>query len=324
MKPFIFIVLAFALFVLGVVAGNVFFSQNSPSCNQTFTYINPKLNCGIKQVISKANPIELKARLTAFIAGERDAGRAEEVAIYFRDLQDGPILGINENQEFISASLLKLPITMTFYRLAEEEQPNILSKRLRFIENMKAGDELSQFFKPIKTIQPGTYYTVEDLIYNSLVYSDNLSSDVLKSALVSIALERDLLLETYRDLGLVLPTSITQTDISTRLYSTIFRILYNASYLSTEHSEKILSMLAESKFDEGIANGVPKDVRVANKFGERYLGEKKQLHDCGIVYYPGNPYLLCVMTRGSDFSILARVIAEISRMTYEDIDAKRL
>lgn len=101
-------------------------------------------------------------------------------------------------------------------------------------------------------------------------------------------------------------------------------ITRSARIMSLEHSEKVLSLLAQSEFDQGTASGVPKDVRVANKFGERFIGNEKQLHDCGIVYFPQNPYLLCVMTRGKDFHELAGVISAISQMVYEEIDSRRL
>ena len=43
----------------------------------------------------------------------------------------------------------------------------------------------------------------------------------------------------------------------------------------------------------------------------------RQLHDCGIIYYPNNTYLLCIMTRGKDFKQLESVIAGISKTVYE-------
>ena len=50
----------------------------------------------------------------------------------------------------------------------------------------------------------------------------------------------------------------------------------------------------------------------------------KQLHDCGIIYYPGNPYLLCVMTRGDSFGELSSTIRDISDIIYGVVnDAKR-
>jgi hypothetical protein len=49
-----------------------------------------------------------------------------------------------------------------------------------------------------------------------------------------------------------------------------------------------------------------------------------QLHDCGIIYYPGNPYLLCVMTRGTDWSALEKTIQTISAMTYKEVDSRKL
>jgi hypothetical protein len=43
----------------------------------------------------------------------------------------------------------------------------------------------------------------------------------------------------------------------------------------------------------------------------------RELHDCGIVYLPDNPYLLCVMTKGNDFAKMEKIIEEISRLSYE-------
>jgi hypothetical protein len=65
---------------------------------------------------------------------------------------------------------------------------------------------------------------------------------------------------------------------------------------------------------------LPKSLAVAHKFGERELPNGiKQLHDCGIVYLPKHPYLLCIMTRGTDYDRLSTVISTISKKIYEDL-----
>jgi hypothetical protein len=46
---------------------------------------------------------------------------------------------------------------------------------------------------------------------------------------------------------------------------------------------------------------------------------QKQLHDCGIVYLPGKPYLLCIMTRGQDFTNLTSTVKEISALVYQTL-----
>lgn len=69
---------------------------------------------------------------------------------------------------------------------------------------------------------------------------------------------------------------------------------------------------------------IPSDVKVAHKFGERYYGDIKQLHDCGVIYYPENPYLLCVMTIGKDFEDLAEVISHVSDVVYREVDSRKL
>ncbi len=47
-----------------------------------------------------------------------------------------------------------------------------------------------------------------------------------------------------------------------------------------------------------------------------------EAHDCGIVYYPDSPYLLCVMTRGKDTGQLESIIGKISQITYQFMGEK--
>lgn len=57
------------------------------------------------------------------------------------------------------------------------------------------------------------------------------------------------------------------TALSVVEYSTFFRVLFNASYLSQASSEKALGYLAQSTFTAGLRAGVPAQVQIAHKFG---------------------------------------------------------
>ena len=313
----------FITFVIGGTIGALGFKYLA-TCKVKYVFINPSLGCSVDSNFDKSNPIVLKDKLTAFINSETAKGDVSHVSVYFRDLKDGPTMGINEDDLFISASLLKLPVALTYYKLSEDEMPDVLTRQLYFELGIGGGDNLQQFFKPAKSAIPGQTYLVNDLIKNSLIYSDNMSNDVLKTYLATVgnATNQDYLLRTFKELGLIEPTSVTTSDISTRAYASIFRQLYNASYLNNEDSEKVLSTLEQSGFNLGIVAGVPKGIKVANKFGERDLGKEKQLHDCGIIYYPNNPYLICVMTRGYDYNVLTGVISQISNMTYAEMNSR--
>jgi beta-lactamase class A len=149
-------------------------------------------------------------------------------------------------------------------------------------------------------------------------YSDNVSSLILEESVNP----RDLR-KTYDELGVPDPYYLNDQSgymISTELYSSFFRILFNASYLSRENSEKALGYLSKTDYNKGLVAGVPPKITVAHKFGLRKINGIKQLHDCGIVYYPEHPYLLCVMTSGPVPEYLDATIAEISGFIYEEID----
>ena len=87
----------------------------------------------------------------------------------------------------------------------------------------------------------------------------------------------------------------------------------------------LLSWLTEARFSAGLSAALPPSVAIAEKFGENVVPEEgdsyNELHDCGIIYYPEHPYLLCVMTKSTEsFETLSSLIQHISEFMYQKMD----
>lgn len=278
---------------------------------------NPLLECEFGGDIISSRKEDFTPELTSFVNILKNRPNVSDVAVYFRDLNNGPTSNVNADESFVPASLLKVPMMMSYFSRAETE-PALLSKRILF---EKASDKITpqQQVPAEETIKEGEAYTVLELIERMIKYSDNQAMALLYEGM-PIKEQIDL----YSLLG-VDPKVLSSpsAELTVRQYSIFFRILFNASFLSRAHSEEALSLLSETTFADGIRAGVPKDIIVAHKFGERKFDNgPQQLHDCGIVYYPKHPYLLCVMTRGEDTKTLLRALSETSQFVYDKIDSQ--
>lgn len=275
-----------------------------------YPYISPLLECFSEKSDSPEN-YKLKQEIKESIASHISNKDITEASLYFRDLANGPWIGINENEKFTPASLLKVPVMITYYRLAEED-PNILKKEILIISDYE--DKATPNIAPEIKAEIGKKYNVQTLIDYMIVESDNHATNALIANLPEGSLN-----ETFTDLGLILPTTKTLDDYMTvKDYSSFFRILYNASYLNKYYSEKSLEILSQSKFTAGLVAGLPLNTKVSHKFGERKNGEIDQLHDCGIIY--NKDYLLCIMTRGDNFDNLAKTIEDLSGLVYNNVN----
>jgi beta-lactamase class A len=318
----IFIFITF-VFLIGV---SYFIGKKSTYINcdlSKFKYVNQQLGCKPPFVIDKKSYAELKKELDKYISSKKEIGEITDVSIYYRDLSDGPTLGINEYAQFSPASLLKLPLLLTYYNL-ENRQSGLFDRKLT-PHNIK--NNLLQTIPPEKSIQEDNTYSIREILKYMIKYSDNKAYYILLQYLHEIFPQTDLLKETFVDLGIVDPRNLLDDTISVKSYASIFIQLYYSSYFNkNETSEEVLKLLSDISWSEGINKGVPSEIVIAHKFGERvnFDGEIKQLHDCGIVYYPGNPYLLCVMSRGKDMQKLTSLIGEISKMVYNEVDSRKL
>ncbi len=270
-----------------------------------YKYISPLLECSDVRDISRG---KVEEAMRDLIDNKIDSGDISYASVYFRDLNNGPWIGINEQEKFTPASLLKVPLLMAYLKIVQSD-PNILKEKITIEENPTS---LTQNITPSSSVTVGAAYTVDELLQKIIVYSDNQAANALLKHIDTNDLN-----QTYSDLGIKTPSGdATEDFMSVVEYASFFRILYNASYLNHDMSEKALEILSKSQFTQGLRAGVPDNVEIAHKFGERVFSSNNQLHDCGIVYKDKNPYLLCIMTRGEDFNKMVGVIKEISQLVY--------
>lgn len=277
-----------------------------------FGFVNPLLECYIQEGVAFEELVPFKSKIEDAVNKMVVGRKVKSISVYFRDLNNGPWFGIDEKTDFFPGSLLKIPLLMSYLKAAETD-PSIMKKTLSI--KRKDHEDFTYTVPPSKKIEIGMKYTIEDLLTRMIVYSDNYATEIL--LLNNIGKVRD---DVYSDLGISVPDLQKPYSITVKRYASFFRILFNASYLSKESSNKALELLSRSEFKSGIAAGVPTGVTVANKFGERFDNDWKQFHDCGIIYYPKHPYLLCIMSRGNDVDNLISSIKEISSVVYKEID----
>jgi beta-lactamase class A len=279
---------------------------------------NPLIECDQGRDLIQSDELDRFERKIE--AHAKEAARlpgVEAVSVYFRELNDGDWFVVGEREMYTPASLRKVPMMIAALREVEEA-PELLGRTLPF--RLQRDYNLEQTFKPSQTMVPGKEYVIGDLIRRMIIYSDNNAFMLLGGAVAPAEINR-----VYALLDLPGGPEGSPGEFKSILtYASFFRILYNASYLGADLSEMALGLLEQTEFRNGLVEGVPATVPVAHKFGE-YRDDtigKVQLHDCGIVYVPQHPYLLCVMTRGSSFEYLDDAIASTSRMVYEQVSGQ--
>ncbi len=285
-------------------------------CDDRYSLLSAARRCTTEHLATKREYEEFRDELEEDLERWEQGQGITTVAVYFRDLENGPWFGIGENEEFFPASLMKTPLMIAILKLSETD-PGIMDENIRYDAQPNEDDDNAEIGE---RIEPGNTYTVRELMRRMMTYSDNRSAEVLLKFLEEQGHGRDLAVQTLDDLGILDAHEASGQLLSVKEYSSLFRQLYNASYLKREQSQEAMTLLAASEFKEGLVAGVPRGTVVAHKFGIWDSEETgKQLHDCGIVFHPDTPYLLCVMTRGTDFHKNADVIAAVSQMVYEEV-----
>jgi len=326
--------LLFALFAFGVLIGRsgsllgtayeISTEEALSEKSGEFRFIRPSpepRRSDNGRMVRELKPFRYK--VDAFIKRKIKSGDASEVSVYFRDLRGGHRFGIRENETFSSENLLKLPLMIAYLKWAET---NSFALR-KTITAVPAPDGQGGLVSPtpLTTLETGRAYTVDDLIIRMIAHNDDDAH-----ALLLVNLPPEYLDRIFKDIYVNYDPAKKGDAVPFSANAPFYRVLYDASYLSREMSEKALHYLSLSTFKNGVIAGIPQNVDCAVKFGERTMPidhngaqgdrEMKQLQEFGIIYHKERPYLMGVMARGEDGEKLTNVIRDITTLMYDEVD----
>ena len=327
----VLLIIIAAVFALGIFIGRgawLFSSGNdadeemrSRLASEEFQFIRPSILQDIPPESRRIRELQpFRYKVSALADEELADERASDISVYFRDLDNGNWFGIKENEPFSPESQLKLPLMIAYFKWAESN-PLVLRKKLTF-SGHRSGTEPRLPGNP-RVLEPGASYTVNDLIFRMIAYSDNDAYALLAANMPPAHLRG-----IFKDLYVNYDPAKAEEALSLSAYASFFRVLFNTSYLSEEMSEKALRYLSRSSFKGGMMAGVPADVAIASKAGVREFpqagtggqGEVIQLHEFGIIYHPDRPFLLGITVRGEDLETLTEVIRDITRLIYKEVE----
>lgn len=304
---YVIIILLFA--VLALAAANIWTFFFYISADKIFTkiigeysLIDPSRSfIAQEHFLSTIEPVrkEMKEIVAKY---EKDGNR---IGVYFEFLNTGANVSINQDERFWPASLSKMPTAFAVMKKVEKGEWKLTNELVLFTEDQD--ERFGELYK--KT--PGTRFTIEELLKETLVNSDNTSHKILV---------RNLKSEDYTDIfeALGMEELFDQNyDITAKEYSRIFRALYIASYLNRENSQKILEWLSETGFNEFLGAGIPSEIVFSHKIGEEF--KQSIFLDSGIIYISNRPVLITVMIQvkeGGDVKEAREIMKELSKAAY--------
>jgi len=330
------ILLLIVVFFVGALAG-WFFRKHGEVAPITFVrenpndyqFIDPVLLLQVPEDTTTPQFLSLEKSITDYINTAKNQDKASEVSVYFRQLNSDRWVGVNASDTYSPASMLKVVSLIAFLRQAQQN-PALYNANVTIPAQTPNTDDNQDFYPPADPVQPGQTYNANVLLSHMIIDSDNNAANAIDSLTGTTALDK-----TFTDLKLPIPGPNTPVDfLSPITYSHLFRSLYDGAYLSDDISNEALELLSKTTFTQGLVAGVPAGTVVSHKFGERTIAPAvgttatavHELSDCGIIYAPNDPYLLCVMTKGSDFTTLQGIISDISSISWKSIqqlDAKK-
>jgi beta-lactamase class A len=266
------------------------------------------------------NIASIETKIQNYVEHKKQEGVINTASVYLNDLNTGNHFEINPQELYDPASLMKVPMLLIYLKEAESN-PALLKKRYLFEKNQKRA--YASTIKD-KTLTEGQSYSVEDLLFYMIAYSDNQAFWLLADNIDNHKFE---ILNQDFDI----PLNISHVGqkgkqqnfiASVNSISRFFRVLYSATYLNRKSSIYALKLLSQSTYKDGLLKGIDPNIKVAHKFGERNESGVAELHEFGIVYLKGEPYLLGIMTKGSDLKQLPNILSDISKIAYDEMIAR--
>ncbi|WP_312651238.1 serine hydrolase [Aminipila sp.] len=227
---------------------------------------------------------------------------------FYKNMITGDTLSFNENDHYIPASVIKLPILMEIFRLASIGKVDLNAKLLiKDADKMPSCGALNSFTGEVLV-------DIRTLCNLMITISDNTATNVLISYFGTTALN-----EGFASIGL------NETRVNRRLFDAeaskrgiqnvvtpaeigmLLEKLYRNEFVNEKVSEEIKEILFRQQIKHKIKEMLPVGTKVASKTGD----DDNISNDVGIVYAK-QPFVVCFISNETIPSVFNPFIRKAS------------
>jgi beta-lactamase class A len=226
-----------------------------------------------------------------------DYGNVREgvAGVYAQDLKGGHGYGVNPDEVFFGASVIKVPIMVAVYRRMDE---GAFSSRDMFEtkpEDWAGGAGWLQWE------EAGTAHTVEDYLLMMMTQSDNVATNALMRAVggpeyvnqvsASLGATDTVIRQKVTSERAAVPSLDNQT--TPRDMAAILGAVAAGRAASPESCEDMMKLMYQNTLESGLQSGLPEGTEVAYKGGWLY----KVYDEAGFIWHEDRPYVVAIFSK---------------------------
>jgi len=240
--------------------------------------------------------------------------------VYAQDIKGGYGYGVNPDETFFGASVMKVPLMVTVFKKIDEGEVSLSDSFATESGDWAGGAGWLQWE------EAGTSHTVEDYLWMMMTQSDNVASNALlrlvggpgqvNEVAGSLGAPNTFLYQKITSER----AAVTALDNRTtpRDMATILGKVYTGEALSPDSSQKMIEIMYQNELQSSLKDGLPEDVEAAKKGGWLY----KVYDEVGIVWHEDRPYVVAIFSKhgSEDVEVGKALLKGISKGIYKAQD----
>lgn len=229
-----------------------------------------------------------------------------KVGFYYKNLNTGELSYYNEDQEYIPASVIKLPVLMGIFLLAERGEADLNQRiKIKHSDKMPSCGALNSFtYEPEVDIRTlcNLMITISDNTATNVLIS-HYGIDYLNKVFVEMGLEKTRVNRLLFDADA--SKKGIQNAITPKEMGFLMELLYKNEFVSKSVSEDIKEILCRQQINHKIKEMLPPGTKAAHKTGEDdYIS-----NEVGIVYAK-QPFIIALLSNETNTHIINTFIRE--------------